>query len=130
MNFELFANQLRDTATKVSTYLKDVSTYLSTGVGIPPSFEEVLETTSTDILEETSQLIRMAANGTSSGVITTALYDNNSMSRESSMGLKNKSQIYTDEALDLNLASDEVQAEVMRKLNYIQGRSPDQGLTL
>jgi len=126
----LLVTELKDTATKISDYFGAISNYIGTGTGTPPGIEEVLPTISTDVTQEISQSIKLGSNSYSSGIISTALYENQAFIREANMVTSLKFQFYEAEAADLALQANNLQAEVAKKINYIQGRSPEQNITL
>ena len=130
MSIATLTVELRDTTTKIVNYFRDIGSYFASGTGIPPSFEDVVSTISTDELEQSSQAINLGSNSFSSGSISSSLYETAAYAREMNMGLVPKSEFYSLETAELNAQADQLQADLAKKINYIQGKSPEQGITL
>jgi hypothetical protein len=130
MNLTTLVTELRDTATKISDYLADISVYLANKTGTPPGIEEIVPTVSTDAAQEAAQQVAFGSNSFSSGTISAALYENQAFIREAQMASTFKFQFYDTEASELSTQAESVQSEVAKKINYIQGRSPEQNMTL
>lgn len=130
MSVALFTVEVRDVADKMTAFFGSLANYFITKTGTPPSFEDTAKTFKTDQAEGLAQEMHLGSNGYASGAISSALYDNASLQRESLMCLTTKSEFYSMEASEFASQANRAQADVARKLNYIQGKSPEQGITV
>lgn len=130
MGLQSLTTEMRDTVTKLSAYFKSVADYLVSGTGTPAHFEDTYPTLSTDQVQETSQSIKLGVNGYSSGAISATLYETEALKREGSMVSMIKGQFYIAEATQLTADAEEASSDLAKKLNYIQGRSPEQNITI
>lgn len=130
MKVDSFLVELRSSAVKLSEYFLNISEYLFNNSGTPLEFETVAQDLKQDEALTLATYLVDSLHGSAFGNITTTLYDSMSYHRESSMIGMRKAAFYSLESSFLKTQSDDVIAELAKKITYIRGNSPDQDVNL
>lgn len=121
--------ELRDVANKLRAFYTQMSTYLSTQTGTPPSFEEVSQTLKYDETLTSLGSLQQGSGSYGTGYLGQSLYEVASIQREASMASAFKTDLYVFESGNLLDQADYTDFETARRINYIQGNSPEQKIS-
>ena len=130
MSIQTLIVELNSIASNLANYFTSMADYLSTGTGTPPDFEDVAPLLVQDESLTSAQLNQLSNNGYGPGALNETLYNTASIVREASLLSQTKSDLYALEVSYFSQASSDVVAESARNINYIQGNSPEQSISL
>ena len=122
--------QLTDNTEKISQYLGQVAAYMDTGSGTLPSFEDLVESLGTDMIISMIHNLSAGAQGSATGTLQEQLQYLLAIIREQSLVSLTKGQIYDLASGEMTLEAEKNSADMAKTLNYIRGKSPNQGVTL
>lgn len=118
-------DQLRDIATKLTTFMQDSAASLSDPTSVIPHFEEVAQQINFEEVHTKAQNLITGIQSTELGDLTTNLYKAAAILREANHTAFKKSDYFNSAISEAVEMAGEVSAETERVINSMKGNSPD-----